>query len=109
MFDGCTEDGQRGVALELVDEPTVPGDGFDHHPEELVEQLDHLGGRSCRGQLRGADQIHEQHRDVAFLTAQLGAALQGPPGHVFADVATEQVTQPLPLGQLADHVVEAGL
>ena len=65
--------------------------------------------RSCRGQLGGADQVDEQHGDVALLAAQLGAALQGPTGHVLADVATEQVTQPLPLGQVAHHVVESGL
>ena len=109
MLDGRAEDGQRGVALELVDEAAVPGDGVDHHPEELVEQADHLGGRPCRRQLGGADQVDEQHGDVALLAAQLGAALQRPAGHVLADVAAEQVTQPLPLGQVAHHVVEAGL
>ncbi len=109
VFDWCAEDRQRGIALELVDEPAMAADGVDHHAEELVEQVDHLGGRSRRGQLGGADQVHEQHRDVALLPAQFGAALQGPAGHVFADVATEQVTQPLPLGQVTDHVVEARL
>ena len=62
-----------------------------------------------RGQLRRADQVDEQHRDVAFLTAELGAAFQGATGDVLADVAAEKVTQPLPLGQVANHVVEPGL
>jgi hypothetical protein len=46
VFDGRAEDRERGVALELVDEPAVPGDSVDHNAEELVEQADHLGGRS---------------------------------------------------------------
>ncbi|SON60146.1 hypothetical protein MSIMFI_01639 [Mycobacterium simulans] len=109
VFDRCAEDRQRRVALELIDEPAVPADGVHDHPEELVEQADDLGGRSRRGQLGGADQIDEQHRHVALLAAQLRASFDGPPGHVFADVATEQVTQSLPLGQVAHHVVEARL
>ena len=109
MFDRRAEDGQRRVALELVDEAAVAVDGVDDDAEELVEQADDLGRRDGRGQLCRADQVDEQHRDVAFLAAELGAALQGAAGDVLADVAAEQVAQPLPLGQVADHVVESGL
>ena len=36
MLDRGTEDGQRRVALELVDEPAVFVHGVDHDPEEVV-------------------------------------------------------------------------
>ena len=109
VFQRCAEDRQRGVALELVDEPAVSVDRLDDHPEELVEQPDDLRRRLRGGELGGADQVDEQHGDVALLAAQLGAAFQRSPRDVLADVAAEQVAQPLPLGQLADHVVEPGL
>ena len=66
------------------------------------------GGRGRR-QLRRADQVDEQHRDVALLAAEFGAAFERAAGDVLADVAAEQVPQPLPFGQVADHVVESGL
>ena len=44
VLDRCAEDGQRRVALELVDEPAVAVDGVDDDAEELVEQADDLGG-----------------------------------------------------------------
>ena len=46
MLDRGAEDGQRRVALELVDEPAVPVDGVDDDAEELVEQADDLGRRA---------------------------------------------------------------
>ena len=109
VFDGGAEDGQRRVTLELVDEAAVPVHGVHDDPEELVEDRHHLGGGPRRRQLRRPDQVDEQHRDVAFLAAQLGAALQGAARDVLADVAAEQVAQPLPFGQVAHHVVEPGL
>ncbi len=109
MLDRCAEDGQRGVALEFVDEATVAVDGVDDDAEELVEQIDDIGRRAGGGQLRRTHQVDEQHCDVAFLTAELGPAFQGTTGDVLADVAAEKVTQPLPLGQVANHVVESGL
>ena len=109
MFDRRAEDGERGVALELVDEAAVAVDGVDDDAEELVEQADDLGGGPGGRQLRRADQVDEQHGDVAFLTAELGAAFEGAAGDVLADVAAEKVTQPLPFGEVANHVVESGL
>ena len=103
------EDAQRGVALELVDEAAVVLDGVDDDPEELVEQADHLAGRPGGSQLGGAHQVDEQHRDVAFLAAEFGAALQRATRDVLTDVAAEQVTHALAFGQLANHVVESGL
>ena len=43
---GRAEHGQRGVALELVDEPVVAVDLLDDHREEAVQQIDHLGRRA---------------------------------------------------------------
>ena len=68
------------VTLELVDEAAVLLDGLDHHPEELVEHAHDLAGRTRRGQLGRPDQVDEQHRDIAFLAAELGAAFQGAAG-----------------------------
>ena len=109
MFDRRAEDGQRGVTLEFVDEATVAADGVDDDAEELVEQAHDLGRRTVGGQLRRTDQVDEQHRNVALLAAELGAAFKGAAGDVLADVATEKVTQPLPFGEVANHVVESGL
>src|SRR3546814_4009889 len=72
MLDRGAEDGQRGVTLELVDEPAVLVHGVDDDAEELVEQVHHLGGGDGGGQLRRADQVDEQHRDIAFLAAEFG-------------------------------------
>ena len=46
-------------------------------------------GCSSTGTGAGGD---EQDGDIAFLTAELGAAFQCATGHVLADVATEQVS-----------------
>ena len=74
-----------------------------------LSRLTTSAGGPGRGELGRADQVDEQDRDVAFLAAQLGAALERAAGDVLADVAAEQVPKPLPFGQIADHVVESGL
>ena len=109
VFQRCTEDAQGRVAQELVDETAVLPDGFDDDVEELVEQVDDFAWRMGGGQLGRAHQIDEQHRDVAFLAAQFGTALQCPSRDVLADVAAEQVAHALAFTEFADHVVEAGL
>ena len=43
---GRTEDRQRRVALELVDQPVVAVDLLDDDREEAVQQLDHLRRRA---------------------------------------------------------------
>ena len=65
--------------------------------------------RPGRGQLGGTDQIDEEHRDVALLSAEFGAALQRPSRDILTDVAAEQIPHPLTLAELANHIVEAGL
>ncbi len=45
-----------------------------------------LGGRRRR-----THHVDEQHRDVARLTTELGAVLQGPARDVLTDVLTEQL------------------
>ena len=66
---------QRGVTLELVHKPVVAVDLLDDHREEPVQQVDHLGRGPAGDQLRGADDVDEDHGDLAFLAAQLGALL----------------------------------
>ena len=70
------EHAQRGVALELVDRAAVLVDRRHDGAEELVEQRDDLQRRALRGELRRADEVDEQDRDVALLAAQLDAALE---------------------------------
>ena len=83
--------------------------GVDDDPEELVEQFDDFAGWTGRGQLGRTDQVDEQHRDIALLTAEFGAPFQGSSGDVLPDIAAEEVTHPLALAELANHVVEARL
>ena len=109
MLQWRAEDTQGGVTLELVHEPAVALHDVDDDPEEIVEYADHLARRSGGGQLRRTDKVDEQHRDITFLTAQFGAALQRAAGDVLADVAPEQVAQAFAFAEFADHVVEAGL
>ena len=105
----CTEDGERGVALEFVHESTVASDDGHHHPEELVQQVDDLSRWPIHGQPRRADDVDEQYADVAFLAAEFCSGLDGLARDVLADVPAEQVAQLLPLTQVGDHVVEARL
>ena len=109
MLQWRAKDAERGVAEELVDETSVFLDGVNDDSEELVEQADDFAGRVRRGQLGRAHQIDEQHRDIAFLAAQFGTALQSPACDVLTDVPAEQVAHALAFAQLAHHVVESGL
>ena len=84
-------------------------DDLDDDAEEPVEQLDDLLRRSLCGELGGADDVGEQHRDLARLAAELDALLERGMGDVLADVAAEEVLDPLALAQPGDHAVEAGL
>ena len=90
---------QRGIALELVDEPVMAVHLVDDHREEPVEQFDHLGRRPAGHQLRGADDVDEDHRDVAFLAAQLWPLLLGGRGHLAADVPAEQIADTFAFAQ----------
>lgn len=109
VLDGCAEDAQRGVALELVDEAAVFLHRVDHNPEEVVEHGDDLAGRPGGGQFGGTDQIDEQHGHITFLAAEFGAALECSAGDILSDIAAEKIAHPLPLAEFANHVVEAGL
>ena len=77
MLDRGAEDAQRGVALELVDEAAVLAHRVDHHPEELVEQLDHLA-RADGWRRAGSSRPGRRTapRRCASLTAEFGAPLQ---------------------------------
>ena len=90
---------QRGVTLELVDQPVVPVDLVDDDGEEPVQQFDDLGRGPAGHQLRGADDVDEDHRDVALLAAQLRALLLGRGGDLAADVPAEQVADAFAFAQ----------
>ncbi len=107
--DGRAEHGERGVALKLVDQPTVFVHRSHHDLEEVVEDVGDLRGRAIDGELGGAGQIDEEDRDVAYLAADRLVGLDRPPGHVGSDVPTEEVTQPVSLDQAGDHSVESAL
>jgi hypothetical protein len=87
------------VAVDLV----------DYHREEPVQQVDHLRRRSTRHQLCGPDDVDENHRDMAFLAAQLGALLLSRRGHLTSDVSAEEVPYPFAFTKTGDHRVEATL
>ena len=84
-------------------------DDLDHEAEERVEQVDDLLRRARRGELGGADDVGEQDRHLAPLAAELDLLLERGPGDVLADVAAEQILDPLALAKPGDHAVEAGL
>ncbi len=70
-----------------------------------VEQVHHLGRGPTGDQLRGADDVDEDHRDMALLTTQLGALLLGRRGDLTSDVAAEEVPDTFAFAQPVDHCV----
>ncbi|CNN11408.1 Uncharacterised protein [Mycobacterium tuberculosis] len=64
-----SEDGQGGVACELVDQSVVTVDLVDGDREKPVEELDHVGGRLVVHQLGGADDVDEDDGGVAVFAA----------------------------------------
>ncbi len=103
------EDAQGGVALELVHQPAVALDRLDDGPEEAVEHRDELGRFGLAGQPRRPGDVDEQGDNLAALAAQRDAAGDRLAGDRRADVAAEQVLDPLALAQPLDHVVDAAL
>ena len=93
----------------LLTAPPSSAIDVDDDGEELVEQLDDLARRALVGQLGRADQVDEQHGDLALLAAHRDPALQRLAGDVLADLAAEQVAQLLALLEALDHAVEARL
>ena len=90
---------KSGVALELVDEPVVAVDLLDDHREEAVQQIHHLGRGPGGDQLGRADDVDEDHRDVALLAAELRAVPLCGRGDFATDVAAEQITHALAFAQ----------
>ena len=71
----------------------------DHGGEEAVEEGHDLLGRAPAGQLRGAPQVDEQALTHRTSPPSSDALLQRLAGDGGADVAAEQVLDPLPLAQ----------
>src|SRR5258708_12802684 len=109
MLDRGTEDGQRRVALEFVDEAAVAIDGVDYNTEELVEQADDLGRGDGRRELRRPHEVDEKHCDVALLATELGAALKGAAGHVPTAIAAGQIPQPFPFAEIPPPTLPSAL
>src|SRR3954465_13683688 len=110
VLDRRAEHAQRAVALELVAPAAVAADDVDDDAEEAVEQRDDLLRRPLAGERRRADEVDEQHRDLALLAAEVQVGLvQRRAGDVLADVAAEQVLDALALAQPGGHAVEAAL
>ncbi len=84
-------------------------DGLDHDPKEVVEHVGNLLRRKAFRQLSRAHQIDEQHRGLDDIPRQRGALFDSALGDVGADVSTEQVAQPVTLGQAGHHPVESRL
>ena len=77
LRDRGAPDRHDGVADELLDDAAVAGDDGPGELEVAGEELSYLLGVSLFGERREADEVAEQHRDVA----QLGAVcLRGPSG-----------------------------
>ena len=109
MVGRCAEYAQRRVSLELVHPAAVSGDDLDYHRKEPVERFDD-GGRWTRcGEGGGADDVDEEHGNVAVLATEVLVTGKGVAGDVLADVAAEEVADALALSQAGHHAVEASL
>ena len=109
LRDGCAEDAQGAVALELVDEPAFGPHGADDGVEEPVEDLDHRVRILPLRESGRADDVDEHRGGFDLLPTAAEFALHREPRDVGADVAPEDITHPLPLAQTSNHRVEAGL
>ncbi len=70
-----------GVADELLDDTAVAGDGLPCQLEVAREELAHLLGIALLGERREADEVAEQHRDMAQLgTRRARGRLRGERG-----------------------------
>ena len=104
-----TEDSEGGITLKFIDDALVFVDDLHDAVEELVEGGHDVLRGTLRGEASGADDVHEQHRDVAGFAAQLRVLLQSAAGDLRADVAAEEVRDLLAFLQASHHLIEAGL
>ena len=59
--------------------------------------------------LRRADDVDEDHRDMAFLAAKLGPSQLGGRGHLTPNVAAEEIPHSFAFPKPGDHRVETAL
>ena len=83
----------------LLTEPALRLDRLDHDAEEAVEQPHDLGRRHRQRHRGRADEVDEQRADLALLAAEPGAVRERRARDVVADLAAEQVADPLALAQ----------
>ena len=67
LGDGNTPHGHDGVTYELLHDPAVAPDDGPGEVEVAREELSYLLGVTFLGERREADEVTEQHRDVAEL------------------------------------------
>ena len=100
---------ERRVTLEFVDQPVPLVHGSNHDLEEVVEHPRHLVGFMNDRQLRRADEVDEKDRHVTFIAGRRFVLIDGAASDLLADVATEQIPQPVALPKACDHPVETRL
>ena len=103
---GRAEDGQHGVADELVDVAAVAGDDRDDALEELVEPRHHLRRVGLRCGRREIAHVDEDQRDLELLSPGLEVLGDQVLGDLLVEIGAEGLAQPLALGESVDHLVE---
>src|ERR1700722_17491720 len=103
------EDGQRCVALKLVDQPVAPVDFTDHDAEEVVEHTGHLLWRVLRGELCRTHKVDEEQSRFSDIAGKRSALLDRTPRYVGSDAAAEQITHDVAFSESRHHVVESAL
>ena len=78
LRDRCPPDRHDGVADELLDDAAVAGDDGPGELEVTRQDLSYLLGVAFLREGREADEVAEQHRDVA----ELGGLRSGPLGRL---------------------------
>ena len=109
MRSGAPNTASAASPWNLLTSPLPRVDFVDDDPEEVVEHLGDLVGFAGGCQLRRAHQIDEQDRDVALVSGNRFVLVDRATDHLLADVAAEQVPQPVTFLQSGDHAVESRL
>ena len=104
-----SEHRKRRIALELINHALVAVHHLNDNLEELVERLHDLLGGVLDGVGGGADDVDKQHRDPAFLAAELRALLKRLLCDLSTDVLGKHVANTLAVLQTPHHLVKAGL
>ena len=108
-LDGRAEDGERGVALEFVDEARMLIDDVGDDAEEGIEQGGGVVRTTLLRQPRRSDDVDEQDADAGVGAVHADTVGDRELGHGVADVSREYLTHAVPFGETLDHPVETVL